>query len=205
MRSDGKESKLSGFYSALTSWSWSWSLWAHVCVPSRVRECTCLCLRCSESMCLEREAWGGWNAQVGVSGPEVSPILLPLLLKYWGWICNKGHTNEDTVLLKVILRELSLNVAHLLNSYIVPVIALDQWFSTGVLQEFLTHAIPDCVVRGTDLFSLRLLKKKNDNSQHNSAPPVWTNQNYTYFLLDRQKIYFLVCPRILVISLCATS
>ena len=108
MRSDGKESKLSGFYSALTSWSWSWSLWAHVCVPLRVRECTCLCLRCSESMCLEREAWGGWNAQVGVSGPEVSPILLPLLLKYWGWICNKGHTNEDTVLLKVILKRVEL-------------------------------------------------------------------------------------------------
>ena len=28
------------------------------------------------------------------------------------------------------------------------------------------------------------------------------NQNYTYFLSDRQKIYFLVCLRIVVIRLC---
>ena len=39
-----------------------------------------------------------------------------------------------------------------------------QQFSTGVLQEFLKHAIPDCVVRGTDLFSLRLSNKNNDTA-----------------------------------------
>ena len=37
-----------------------------------------------------------------------------------------------------------------------------QRFSTGVPQEFLKHAVPDYLVKGTDLFSLRLsnLKKK---------------------------------------------
>ena len=40
--------------------------------------------------------------------------------------------------------------------------------STAVPQEFLKHAAPDYLVRGTDLFSLRLSNKKNDNSQHNS-------------------------------------
>ena len=41
-------------------------------------------------------------------------------------------------------------------------LCLGQRFSTGVPQEFLKHAIPGCLVRGTDLFSLRLsnLKKK---------------------------------------------
>ena len=32
---------------------------------------------------------------------------------------------------------------------------LQQQFSTGMLQEFLKHAIPNYLVRGTDLFSLR--------------------------------------------------
>ena len=31
-------------------------------------------------------------------------------------------------------------------------------------QEFLKHAIPDYLVRGTDLFSLKLSNKQNDNS-----------------------------------------
>ena len=43
-------------------------------------------------------------------------------------------------------------------------IYLDQRFSTSVLQEFLKCAVPDYTVRGTDLFSLRLSDKKNDNS-----------------------------------------
>ena len=37
---------------------------------------------------------------------------------------------------------------------------LEQQFSTGVLQEFLKHAISDYLVRDTDLFSLRLSNKK---------------------------------------------
>ena len=48
------------------------------------------------------------------------------------------------------------------------------------------------LVRRTDLFSLRLSNKKNDNSQHNKSRPLWLNQNYTHFLSDWQKIYFLV-------------
>ena len=36
---------------------------------------------------------------------------------------------------------------------------LEQQFSTGVLQEFLKHAISDYLVRDTDLFSLRMSKR----------------------------------------------
>ena len=35
-----------------------------------------------------------------------------------------------------------------------------QRFSTSVPQEFIKHAIPDYLVRGTDLFSLRSSNKK---------------------------------------------
>ena len=38
---------------------------------------------------------------------------------------------------------------------------LDQQFPAGVLQEFLKHAIPDYLVRGTYLCSLRLSNKNN--------------------------------------------
>ena len=36
--------------------------------------------------------------------------------------------------------------------------------STSALQQFLKHAAPDCVVSGTDLFSLRLSIKNNDTA-----------------------------------------
>ena len=36
---------------------------------------------------------------------------------------------------------------------------------------------------------------KNDNSQNNNGHLVWTNQNYTYFSSDWQKMYFSVCHR----------
>ena len=39
-----------------------------------------------------------------------------------------------------------------------------------VLQEFLKHALLDYLVRGTDLFSLRLSNLRNENSEHNSCP-----------------------------------
>ena len=39
-------------------------------------------------------------------------------------------------------------------------VTLEQQFSTGVLEQLLKHAIADYVVRGTDLFSLRLSNKK---------------------------------------------
>ena len=37
---------------------------------------------------------------------------------------------------------------------------LEQQFSTVVPQEFLKHAMPDYLARGTDLFSLKLSGKK---------------------------------------------
>ena len=37
---------------------------------------------------------------------------------------------------------------------------LDRRIPTGGLQGFLKHAIPDYLVRGTDLFSLRLSNKR---------------------------------------------
>ena len=46
--------------------------------------------------------------------------------------------------------------------------------------KILNHAIPDYLVRGTDLFSLTL-SNKNDNSQHNNSCLVWMHQNYTCF------------------------
>ena len=48
----------------------------------------------------------------------------------------------------------------------------------------------------------RLSNKKNDNSQPNNSRPVWMNQNYTVFCQIGKKKFFLVCCRILVISLC---
>ena len=36
----------------------------------------------------------------------------------------------------------------------------EQGFSSGVPQEFLKHAMPDYLARGTDLFSLKLSGKK---------------------------------------------
>ena len=60
---------------------------------------------------------------------------------------------------------------------------------TGVPQGFLKHAVPDYVVRDTDLFSFRFSNFKNDSNQYNSHP-VWMNQNYTYFFSDRQKYIF---------------
>ena len=71
--------------------------------------------------------------------------------------------------------------------------ALYQRFPTGVLQEFLKHAIPDYLVRSTDLFSFRLSNNKNHSSQHNNSHLAWMNQNYTYsFCQMGQKIYIFV-------------
>ena len=58
---------------------------------------------------------------------------------------------------------------------------------TGVPQEFLKHAKPGYLVRGTDLFPLDC-QIKND-SQHNNSCLVGMNQNYTYFLVQIGKKY----------------
>ena len=73
--------------------------------------------------------------------------------------------------------------------------SLEQRFGTSALQEFLKHAIPDYLVRGTNLFSLRLSNTKNYTSQHNNSPLVWMNENYTYFCqISKMYICWCVCP-----------
>ena len=47
----------------------------------------------------------------------------------------------------------------------------DQRFSTSLPQKMLKHAVPDYLVRGTDLFSFTLSNKKDDSSQQTRA--VW--------------------------------
>ena len=78
-----------------------------------------------------------------------------------------------------------------------------QWFSTSVSREFLKHAIPDYLVRVSELFFLKLSKKKQKTTA-NATMEVWCEwvKMVPNFLSDGQKIYFLVCHRILVISLC---
>ena len=71
---------------------------------------------------------------------------------------------------------------------------------TGVPQ-FFKHAICDYLVRGTDLFSLRLSNKKRQ--QPTQQQPSGVNESKLYlFLSGQQKIFFSVWHRILVISLC---
>ena len=73
-----------------------------------------------------------------------------------------------------------------------------------MLQEFLKLAMPDCLVRGTDLFSLNLSNKKNGNSQdNNKLPGVNISKLHLFFCQMGKTEFFLVCCRILVISLCA--
>ena len=67
--------------------------------------------------------------------------------------------------------------------------SLAQWCSASVLQEFLKHATPEYLVRGTDPFSLRLSNKKYYNSQYNSCSPVCMNQHYTCFSCQSCKKY----------------
>ena len=64
---------------------------------------------------------------------------------------------------------------------------------TGAPQDFLSHAIPDYLVRGTDLFSLRLSNKKMTTAYTTITIQCEPDQNDTYFL---------VCYRVLGISSC---
>ena len=87
------------------------------------------------------------------------------------------------------------------NSFLPhPGSSLEEPFSTSVLQELLKLIIPDYLGRGTDLFSMRLWNKKNDNGQHNNSHLVWRNQNLYLFFVRLAKNIYLVCCRILVIS-----
>ena len=80
---------------------------------------------------------------------------------------------------------------------------IDVWqqLSTTVPQEFLKHAVPDYLVRDINLFSLNFQMKQWQ--QASSTITIWSEwiKIIPIFLSDRWKIYFLVCCRILVISL----
>ena len=66
---------------------------------------------------------------------------------------------------------------------------------------FLKHATPDCLVRGTDLFSRRGSNKKMTTANTTVAVQCeWLNI-IAIFFVRLTKIYILVCYRILVISL----
>ena len=90
---------------------------------------------------------------------------------------------------------------HMTTSYKPSLHFPDQRFSTGVLQEFLKHSMPDYSVKGPDLFFFRVSNKKMTTA---NTVAIWYERIKVIpiFLPDRQKIYFLVCYRILVIRLC---
>ena len=74
---------------------------------------------------------------------------------------------------------------------------LAQGFAAHVPQESLKHAVLDALVWGTDLFSLRLTDNKMTTAIHCEQIKI-----IPIFLSDQQKIRFLACCGILVISLC---
>ena len=67
---------------------------------------------------------------------------------------------------------------------------LCQQFSTSILQGFLKHAMPDYLVRGTDLFSLRLSNKRMITA--NTIITVWCEwiKITPIFLVNRLKYIF---------------
>ena len=69
---------------------------------------------------------------------------------------------------------------------------LVQRFSTGVPQAFLKHVIPDYLVKGTDLFSLRWSNKKKMTAA-NTIIVIWCEQVklYLLFLSDHQKTEYI--------------
>ena len=70
-------------------------------------------------------------------------------------------------------------------------ISLIQWFSIGVLQEFLKHATPEYLVRGTDSFPLDCqIKKKKKTANRTIA--IWWEwiKNYTNFFVRAAKYVF---------------
>ena len=79
--------------------------------------------------------------------------------------------------------------------------SLKQWFSICVLQEFLKYAIPDCLARGTDLFSLRCSNKKIQLPTQQQPSDMNESKSYLFFVRLKKYNIFLVYCRILVISL----
>ena len=71
------------------------------------------------------------------------------------------------------------------------VFCLEKRFSTGVLQEYLKCATPDCLVRGTDLFSCRLLIYKTTTANTTTAVQCECNKiTPTFFVRSAQTVFF---------------
>ena len=122
---------------------------------------------------------------------------LPKETNQWN---NYAHTHIFVygMFLKSVMQSVFLCMKNMSS-----LIRLNQQFLAGVPQEFLKHAIPDYLVRGTNLFSLRLSNKKMTNSQHNNSHLVWINQNYAYLFSVRSAKKLFWCAQNLVIRLCA--
>ena len=79
-----------------------------------------------------------------------SDLALPLL----GIFSQQNSENE------ILATSQALIPNENVTSYVHRFFRAALFISTGMLQEFLKHAIPDYLLRGTDHFSLRLSKKK---------------------------------------------
>ena len=73
---------------------------------------------------------------------------------------------------------------------------------TGVLQEFLKHAITDYIVRSTDLFSIKLSNLKKMTRPNTSVAVLCDWIKIIPIFVRSVKNTLLECHRILVISLC---
>ena len=80
--------------------------------------------------------------------------------------------------------------------------SLNQLFSTGVLQEFLKHAIPDYLVRGTYLVSVRLSNKNITTGNTTIAISVNKSKLQLFFCQIGNRYISGVLQNFSIISLC---
>ena len=83
----------------------------------------------------------------------------------------------------------------------INIIALQQQYLTAGPQTFLKHAIPDYLVRGTDLFPLRLSNTKMTTANRTKAIQCEWIKIIPFCQIGKKILYSLVCHRNLVISL----
>ena len=76
-----------------------------------------------------------------------------------------------------------------------PLKNIKQWFSTGVLQGFLKHTIPDYLERDSDLFSLRLSNKKMTTANTTTTIQYERIKIIPIFWPNWQKYIFLIVPQ----------
>ena len=80
-------------------------------------------------------------------------------------------------------------IALLLLSWTPSLVISLSGFSTNVLQEILKQAIPDCLVRDTDLFSLRFSNKKMTTANTAMVGVKDSKMIPIYFCQIRKKIF----------------